>query len=200
MTATLETATIPEFDAARVRQMLASGEALLLDVREPDEHRRESIAGSSLTPTSGFDPRRLPQAGDRWIILHCKSGTRAREAARRCIDAGATHIACVAGGIEGWKAAGLPVIRDTRAPLPVMQQTQIAMGSIVVISTALGAFWHPLALGVTAFIGCGMIFAGLTGNCGMATLIGQLPWNRTNAGSSAACDGAQACSLTNKKG
>lgn len=92
-----------------VQVMLAKGEAVLVDVREPDEHAREAIPGSHLLPLSRFDPAQLPAHKGKVLILHCKSGMRSTEAAKRCLKAGIADISHMNGGIMGWRAAGLPV-------------------------------------------------------------------------------------------
>ena len=60
----------------------------------------------------------------------------------------------------------------------VLRQTQVLIGTIVVASSALGAFWNPWALVGAGFIGCGLVFAGLSGTCGMATVLAKMPWNK----------------------
>ena len=83
------------------------------------------------------------------------------------------------GGIEAWKAAGLPTVVDSARPkLGVMQQTQLAIGIVVVAGTALGAVVDPWFLVIPAFMGSGLIVAGATGFCGLATLIAKMPWNK----------------------
>ena len=61
-------------------------------------------------------------------------------------------------------------------------------GSLVVLGTVLGAFVHPAFLGLPAFVGAGLIFAGVTDTCGMGMLLARMPWNR--AGEAAACSSA----------
>ena len=107
--------------------------------------------------------------------------TSGADAAARCAGLAAAGITVmnVHGGIEAWKAAGRPTVVDTARPrLSVMQQTQIVIGTFVLAGTALGFLVHPAFLAVPAFMGAGLVFAGSTGFCGMAVLLGKLPWNR----------------------
>lgn len=173
------TATVTELDPGAVRQMLDKGTARLLDVREADEHRRERIVGSALLPCSAFKPDDVETSAGVTTILYCRTGRRSLEAARRLLDAGHTTAAHLRGGIEAWKAAGLPVAIDKTARMPVMQQTQLAIGLLVVITALLGAFVSPWFLGLTVFVGGGLIFAGLSGGCPMASLIAMAPWNKS---------------------
>lgn len=89
--------------------------ALLVDVREPHEHASEHIEGAQLASLSEFAPQ-LPKGAD--VVFHCKAGGRTTANAARLSEA-ANAAACTAyelkGGIEAWKAAGLPVIRATIA-------------------------------------------------------------------------------------
>ena len=82
------------------------------------------------------------------------------------------------GGLEAWKRAGLPVIEDRSAPLPLMRQVQIVAGSLVLLGVVLGFLLGPAWFGLAGFVGAGLVFAGVTGFCGMARLLARLPWNR----------------------
>ena len=94
----------------QVRAWLTNGEILLVDVREANEYAFERIHGALLYPLSTFDARALPGDG-RKLVLQCGSGKRSRVAAHRLLEAGHGHVTHLEGGIQAWKAAGLPVIR-----------------------------------------------------------------------------------------
>lgn len=185
------TPTIPsgEIEPRDAQVALARGECVLVDVREADEHARERIAGSVLLPLSALTPKQITALGANRVAIHCKSGRRGADAVARCAglaDAGIT-VVNVRGGIEAWKAAGLPTVVDTARPrLSVMQQTQIVIGTCVFAGTALGFLVHPGFLAIPAFMGAGLVFAGSTGFCGMAVAIGKLPWNRVPSASCSA--------------
>lgn len=100
---------IPAHAPHDVHAMLDQGKAVLVDVREPDEHAGEAIPGAHLMPLSRFDPGHLPDRKGKALILHCKSGMRSTEAAKRCLKAGIADITHMDGGIMAWRAAGLPV-------------------------------------------------------------------------------------------
>jgi rhodanese-related sulfurtransferase len=82
------------------------------------------------------------------------------------------------GGIEAWRKAGLPVAKDRRAPLEIMRQVQITAGMLVLAGVVLGFAVAPGFFGISAFVGAGLTFAGMTGWCGMARLLALMPWNR----------------------
>ena len=96
--------------AEDVARWLAERAILLIDVREPDEFAVERIHGALLFPLSSFDPRALPEPGERKIVFHCGSGMRSAKAMAACADAGVDFAGHLAGGIQAWKKAGLPVI------------------------------------------------------------------------------------------
>ncbi|MGD9791054.1 MAG: DUF2892 domain-containing protein [Phycisphaerales bacterium] len=72
----------------------------------------------------------------------------------------------------------------------VMRQTQAFIGVVVLVGLALGYLVHEAFLVLPAIIGAGLVFAGSSGMCPMASLIGTMPWNR---GASASCNGASEC-------
>jgi len=61
--------------------------------------------------------------------------------------------------------------------MPIMRQVQVVVGFMVLLSSALAALVSPWFLLLTGFFGAGLLFAGLTGTCGMAALLGRMPWN-----------------------
>lgn len=162
---------------AEVRAAIDSGDAVLIDVREPFEHAEASIRGAHSVPLAQVDPSAiLEQHAGRTLILHCKAGGRSAQAARRFPPDTPVHH--LAGGIDAWSDAGFPIVRaERRAPIPIMRQVQITAGTLVAAGTALGAFVSPWFLAVPAFVGCGLVFAGASGWCGMAKLLAVMPWN-----------------------
>lgn len=161
-----------------VAARLKAGAAVLVDVREPDEHAREHVAGAVSAPLSAFEAADLRLTPGQEVIFMCRSGARTaahcnRLAAR--ID-GPAHV--LAGGLDAWKKAGLPVRTDAKQPLELMRQVQIAAGSLILFGALLGALVHPAFWGISAFVGAGLVVAGATGFCGMARLLVLAPWNR----------------------
>lgn len=99
----------PEIDAPELAERLKQGGIALVDVREPEEHEDERIAGSTLAPMSSFDPRAVARAHEgRTLVLYCLSGTRSSRAAALFAPAGLPAPLTLREGIFGWKAAGLP--------------------------------------------------------------------------------------------
>jgi rhodanese-related sulfurtransferase len=173
-------AGLREIDAASLKALLDARRAVVVDVRESDEHAKERIAGSVLIPLSRFDPARVPMDSDETcVVLHCKSGRRSAEAAGRLLSGGRRSVVHLKGGIEGWKAAGQRVEGNARAPISIMRQVQITVGVLLLAATALAGLVSPWFLVVTGALGAGLTFAGATGFCGLAMVLGAMPWNRS---------------------
>ncbi|MBE9605499.1 rhodanese family protein [Acetobacteraceae bacterium H6797] len=170
--------TITPAEAAR---LLREG-AVLLDIREPDEHARERIPGARNLPLSRLDQADVTASEGRPILFHCRSGARTQgNAARLAAKAGQGEAYILEGGLDAWKRAGLPVAQDRRPPLEMMRQVQITAGSLVLIGVLLGAMVSPWFYGISAFVGAGLVFAGVSGTCGLAKLLRLMPWNSAAA-------------------
>ena len=102
--------SVLEMSPEEVRQALLRKQIILVDVREPQEYGTERIHGALLYPLSTFDPAFLPSDADKQVVFHCAGGMRSLTAATRklAVDGKAAHMK---GGINGWKAAGLPTVR-----------------------------------------------------------------------------------------
>ncbi|MCC6468249.1 MAG: rhodanese-like domain-containing protein [Alphaproteobacteria bacterium] len=168
-----------DIDAAGLKAALDRGEVRLVDVREPDEHARERIPGATSMPLSRFDPAALSPVTGKKLVLHCATGTRSAEAARRLQAAGVGEVTQLAGGIAAWKRSGYPLAADPGARLPIMRQVQIVAGGLALSGTVLGFTVHPWFFILSGAVGAGLMLAGITGTCMMANLLMKLPYNRT---------------------
>jgi len=149
---------------------------LLLDVRTPLEFESERIEGSLNVPLDQLDTR-LHQVPDRSdVVVVCRTGVRATIAAETLARAG-RRARVLEGGVHGWQRARLP-LRQGRKRLAVDRQVQLIAGTMVLAGVALGVLVSPWFLGLAAFFGAGLTFAGATGTCGLALLLMKMPWNR----------------------
>lgn len=172
-------APIPEVDARQVRQWLAEKKAVLIDIRDPIEHAREHVLGARFVPLEGLDSADFADDSGKIAVFHCQMGHRTQMAAERLIATAFKEAYALKGGINGWKAAGLPVHVDRKVPISIMRQVQIAAGGLVLLGTVLAALVSPWFLFLSGGVGAGLIFAGMSGFCGMAHLLAALPWNRS---------------------
>lgn len=91
-----------------VARGIADGRYLLIDVREPNEVAVEAYPDAVVVPLSGFDPKELPDPQGKQVVFACRSGKRSVTASLAAQAAGFAYDKHLAGGMLGWKAAGLP--------------------------------------------------------------------------------------------
>ena len=167
-----------EVDARTLKSWLDAGQAVLIDVREADEHARDRIPGTTLSPLSRFDPATLPRDEGVRLVFHCRSGRRSMDAATRASNAGLAGAFSLKGGLEAWKTAGFPVQENRKVPISLLRQVQLTIGIVLLVGCALAWQVSPWFIVVPAFIGAGQVFAGASGTCGLAALLTLAPWNR----------------------
>jgi rhodanese-related sulfurtransferase len=174
--------SLPTISAAELSALRAGGKPLeLIDVRTPAEFREVHAEGARSIPLDRLDPgaiiaSRGDRAGEPLYVL-CQTGGRARKACEQFAAAGYPNAVVVEGGTLAWERAGLPVVRGRKA-MSLERQVHVAAGALVLLGTALGAFLHPGFLAIPAFIGGGLVFAGITDTCAMAMLLARMPWNQ----------------------
>ena len=162
----------------------------LIDVRTPAEFRAVHAVGARNVPLSDLDPAAIAAArpaGPLYVI--CQSGSRGRQACEKLLAAGLADVVNVEGGTRAWIEGGLPVNRGKGA-ISLERQVRIAAGLLVLAGAVLGLFVHPYLIGLSAFVGAGLVFAGVTDTCGMGLLLARMPWNRV-APRPATCAAAQ---------
>jgi len=137
-------------DAKQLQDKLMSGAVYLVDVRTPAEHRGAAIKGSVLLPLDQLSAEQLPEQ-DLPVVFYCRLGRRSMEAAER-----------VQAQRTSWKILSL----------------EGGIGAIVLLGTLLGIFVHAGFLLLPLFMGAGLIFAGVSGWCGLAKLLAVMPWNQ----------------------
>lgn len=91
-----------------VAQGIKDGKYLLVDVREPNEVEAEAYPDSVVVPLSTFDPAEIPDPAGKEVVFACRSGKRSVTASLAAQAAGLPYDKHLAGGIIGWKQAGLP--------------------------------------------------------------------------------------------
>ncbi len=152
------------------------GHYYLIDVRTSPEFNSESIDAKCRNhPLDQIMTLNLPKESE--IVLVCASGKRSARASETLAEQGYSNVYSLDGGLVNWKANKLPTKRAEGA-LPIMQQAQITAGILVLIG-ALGSLLITSGLiWLTILIGIGLIFAGLSGWCGLIKLLGHMPWNK----------------------
>ena len=170
--------TMTHISPREAKRLIESG-AALVDIRGPDEFARESIPGARNVPVTDID--RMETSGTP-VVYHCRSGARTQANAARLSAAAGADCYMIEGGLDAWRQAGFDVAKDTGQPIELMRQVQIAAGSLALLGVVLGFLVGPGFFGLSAFVGAGLMVAGITGWCGMATMLRHMPWNRRMAG------------------
>jgi len=164
--------------AADLKKYLDQDSMLLIDVREPAEHRTESIDNACLIPLAEISLEKIPSKS-RPIVIHCRSGKRSSEACKKLLAQDPTlDLYSLEGGIIAWKEAGFNIKQSGSNILPLDRQTQFAAGILAFSGVILGTFVNQGFYLLPGFVGLGLMLAGLTGWCGMAKLLARAPWNR----------------------
>ncbi|MAT15758.1 MAG: sulfurtransferase [Planctomyces sp.] len=162
----------------------------LIDVRTPAEYREVHSTIARNVPLNSLDPDAVMQSrngsAQKPLYVICRSGGRSTKACEKFVKAGYDNIVNVEGGTAAWDNAGLPVVRGKKA-ISLERQVRIAAGAIA-LAGSLAALMtgNVLYAGIPAFIGAGLLFAGITDTCGMAMMLSRMPWNQAG-GSEKTC-------------
>jgi rhodanese-related sulfurtransferase len=150
----------------------------LVDVRAPAEFRQLYVDFARNIPLNALDPElfRHEQSSEPLYII-CQQGGRSRKACQKLAAAGIANVINVEGGTAACAAAGLPLARG-KTTISLERQIRIAAGSLVLLGSLLAWLVHPAFLGLSAFIGAGLVFAGITNTCGMGMMLARMPWNQ----------------------
>ena len=164
---------------AHLQQLLDSHTGLtLIDVRTPVEFAEVHVPQAQNIPLDELKPSLLQLRKDQPVYLLCRSGQRATKAAEKFSRESFSQPIIVEGGTLAWIEANLPVTRSSVKIISLERQVRIVAGSLVLIGVLLGWFVHREFFGLSAFVGAGLVFAGITDFCGMGLLLAKLPWNK----------------------
>jgi len=161
--------------------LAAQPSASVVDVRTPVEFAEVHVPQARSVPLDELKPDALQLQKDQPVYLLCRSGGRATKAAEKFAKAGFAQPVVVAGGTLAWIEANLPVTRGQTKVISLERQVRIVAGSLVFIGVLLGWFVHRGFYGLSAFVGAGLVFAGITDFCGMGLLLARMPWNKRTA-------------------
>lgn len=179
--------------ATQLNAEIQSGKTVsLVDVRTPAEFGEVHIPASQLMPLDRLDVAAIQSAFSHSgpCVLICRSGKRAEQAYQKLQAGGCGNLVILDGGVAAWESAGLPVERGAKA-ISLERQVRIAAGLLVLLGVILGTWVQSGFYGLSAFVGAGLVFAGITDWCGMAMVLAKMPWNQRSGIKCA----ANACSL-----
>jgi rhodanese-related sulfurtransferase len=188
--------TVTTISCRQLAELCKSGKLDLIDVRAPVEYRELHASHARNVPLERLDPVTVMQARngnkEEPLYLICRSGSRGRLACEKFLAAGFTNVINVEGGTLAWADCGLPVVRGKKA-ISLERQVRIAAGSLVLLSVLLGWLVHPAFIALSAFVGAGLVFAGVTDTCGMGLMLARMPWNQVKETASPCCATKEAC-------
>jgi rhodanese-related sulfurtransferase len=181
----------------QLADLCKNGQVDLIDVRTPVKFWELHATHARNVPLNRLDPVAVMQARngskDEPLCLICRSGSRGRQACEKFLAAGFPNVVNVEGGTLAWAECGLPVVRGQKA-ISLELQVRITAGLLVLLGALLGWLVHPAFVGLAAFVGAGLVFAGITDTCGMGLLLARMPWNRIKETASPGCARKEVCS------
>ncbi|WP_405827586.1 MULTISPECIES: rhodanese-like domain-containing protein [unclassified Streptomyces] len=158
-------------------------ELTVVDVRTPAEFASGHLPDAVNIPLDRIG-RALPElreaAGRKPLLLVCSSGTRSDNATATLASHG-IPASSLSGGTTAWAAEGHGLQYAAGRPRAVWameRQVRFTAGALVLLGLALGLFVHPAFRLLSAGIAAGLVFSALTNTCGMAVVLGRLPFNR----------------------
>ncbi len=159
-------------------------EVHLIDVRTPAEFREIHTPIAVNIPLDTLNAETVTQSlnGSKTELIYfiCQGGNRSSRACQKLMEAGISNVVSVEGGTTAWAQKGLPVTRGQKT-ISLERQVRIAAGFLVLTGALLGMFVNPWFSGLSAFVGAGLMFAGITDTCGMAMILAKMPWNQVNS-------------------
>jgi len=173
--------TSPTISCRELYTLVQEGQTVdLIDVRTPMEfHEVHSQIARNIS-LDELDPEKImaerATSAEEPVYVICRSGSRGAKAAAAFHAAGFNNVVNVEGGTLAWDEAGYPVKRGT-VIISLERQVRIAAGLMVLLGVGL-SFVNPWLIGISAFVGAGLVFAGITNTCGMGLMLAKMPWNR----------------------
>ena len=158
-----------------------SSSALLVDVRSPAEYNEKHLANSLNLPLGDLSEELvLAKCGNnksQAIILVCASGMRSKQAAEKLVSFGFSNISNIEGGLNACKDPNLQIIKGSGKVMSLERQVRVAAGGLVLLGIVFSCFINESFIFLSAFVGAGLVFSGLTDTCGMALILAKMPWN-----------------------
>jgi rhodanese-related sulfurtransferase len=162
----------------RLQENLGQANMTVVDVREFPEFASGRVSGAKLVPLGEIEKRYKEIDHNHTVYVMCRSGRRSAEAQKRLKALGFKDVVNVAGGMQAWQKAGLPVEREANAVWDLERQVRFTAGLFVLTGVLLAVFVHWYFIGLAGFVGAGLVFAAITNTCGMGMILAKMPWNQ----------------------
>ncbi|MFC4892494.1 rhodanese-like domain-containing protein [Pseudofrancisella aestuarii] len=170
---------IETISATALNKRLQNEKIRIIDIRSEDEFKREHIEGAQNVPAEHVDDE-FCYTNDDILVFSCMSGVRTQNCSAKFKKMHAKEVLILQGGLNAWKKEGLKTKKNEKAPLPIMRQVQIIVGSIIILGVILSYTVHHHFIILSAFFGAGLLFAGVTGTCALAKVLMYLPYNKNS--------------------
>ncbi len=178
--------TFTSISVNKLAELDRQGDPDVIDVRTPVEFREVHAEIARNVPLDSLDPQAIMKlrngTAEEPLYVICHSGSRSSMACQKFVDAGFLNVVSIDGGTCAWEEAGFPVVRGKKS-ISLERQVRIATGFLTLIGALLGFFYSPYFIGLSGFVGAGLMFAGITDTCAMGMLIAKMPWNQCQYGS-----------------
>lgn len=152
------------------------GKEVLIDVRTPGEYAAEHISGAENIPLDQIESQRERLEQYDTIYVQCMSGNRSSQACQVLDTLKGAQVMNVEGGISAWKQHKYSTIKG-KGVISLIRQVQIVAGGLALTGAILAQYGDPRFIWLSGFVGAGLLFAGLSGTCAMASLLSKMPWN-----------------------
>ncbi|MBI3476103.1 MAG: rhodanese-like domain-containing protein [Acidobacteria bacterium] len=151
-----------------------------IDVRSATEYSSGHVPRAVNIPMDQIEARLDDLLPNVPVLLICQSGKRARMVAG-LLEPCRKDVSVLEGGTAAWRSAGLPLVVNTKSRWSLERQVRLVAGLLILTALLLAAAISPYWLGLAAFVGLGLTFAGATDLCLTAALLLKLPWNRSRS-------------------
>lgn len=169
--------TIRQLTSAEFRARQTSANCIVIDVRDRNEFAASAEPDTCCLPLGDITAdnvatfvRERDIKPEQTLVLLCARGIRANLAAEKLRELLPNTIEVVAGGHTALRLPG--------APVSLERQVRFIAGCLVLVGVIGSLLRHPYLLGISAFVGAGLVFSGITDKCPMAVALAKMPWNR----------------------
>ena len=156
----------------------------IVDLRTTAEVASEALSDTIHLPVQALDPDSFQQAisasekQHKTVYLLCQGGIRANKAVEILSGKVEHDLVVIEGGLNALKTLGIKIVKGAGKVISLERQVRITAGALTVLGVVLGSLISPHWYGLSAFVGAGLMFAGITDTCGMALMLAKMPWNK----------------------
>lgn len=162
-------------------EKLISEGATVVDIRSAGEFSGEHILGAKNVPMEQITINSFGGDDNKKVVFYCRSGMRTKMNTQQLESSVKGEAFIIDGGLSAWKKQGLSVNIGAKQPLEIFRQVQIIAGILIMLGVLLGYTFSVWFYALSFLVGAGLLFAGVTGFCGMAVVLMKMPWNKTNS-------------------